>query len=364
MDIINEREIIDQRDVKVVDLQPSACTIDPEKKKINANENITIRLLDFVEPNGLDLRPEEKIMVKVEEGKILNGSKHGAYTVFPIGGGTVNVAYEAPDVCGLDKDFMTVFNVCEDQGKGILQPNEKIAEQTIQIKKVACDVSVNIKAAFQWKDDTKHHHIQGYASMTVQGAMTFDQRYQAPMVKRYTPGKMTAGWSYKETLRDLDPGDCPELIQEYRGSGTTAIPMPQFKESSYLELRKFGEIFQDMETPIPIPSEAKEQMTDQFIFVLPAARQKIKGRIRRSCREYENKEREIGVGSIVITGKIKPDGTLSGSHNWTGQGSAMDTLGFQVNEISRKVQFRPPLLKKIEDKLINVSVNWDIKVNK
>ncbi len=371
MRVIDEKDIICEREIEIVDLQPSSCTVKPEKKELNGNEDMTIQLLNFVEPNGLELRPEEKVMVKVEEGQILNGAKHGDYKVFALGNGTVNVQYHAPDLCGVEKDQFSVYNVCEDKEKGTLEPDEKIADMPLRIKKVACDVSLYIKASFQWKDDSPSHHVEGIATMTVRGGMTFDQRYQTPMVKRYVPEKMSVGWSFKETLKDSagDPS-CPDLIQELSGGGSAAIPDPALREIGFLELRKFGEVLKEQDLSGFMPPEAKEQLTDQFMLVLPAAKQRLRGSARKSsicgedncpCKKYHDIDKEVGVGSIAIRGKIKPDGSMGGRHYWVAQGSSMRTLGFQVNEIGKQIEFEPPVLIKPEGKLINISVSWDIK---
>jgi|GEM_PF-4418488 len=373
MRVIKERDVIAEREVEIVDLQPSSCTLKPDKKELNGNEDMTIRLSNFIEPNGLELRPEEKIMVKVEEGQILNGTAHGEYKVFTLGDGKVDVEYHAPDLCGVEKDQFSVYNVCENKEEGTLEPDEKIASLPIRIKKVACDVSVHIKASFQWKDNSSNNYVEGIATMNVRGGMKFDQRYQTPMVKRYIPGNLQVGWSFQETLKDLDGDpDCPELVQELSGGGSAAIPDPAFKDVGFLEIRKFGEILKEQEIAGFIPQEAKEQLADQFMLVLPAAKQHLRGRVWASsscgedscpCKQYNELDREIGVGSIAIRGKIESEGSITGMQYWVGQGSTMRTLGFQVNEIGKEVEFQPPVLKVPEGKLINISVSWDIKLN-
>ena len=209
--------------------------------------------------------------------------------------------------------------------------------------------------------------------MNVRGGMKFDQRFQTPMVKRYIPDNLQVGWSFKETLKDLD-GDpeCPELVQELSGIGSAAIPDPEFRDVGFLEIRKFGEILKEQQIAGFLPQEAKEQLADQFMLVLPAAKQRLRGSVRASslcgedncpCKQYNEIDREIGVGSIVIRGKIAADGSLTGSQYWVAQGSSMRTLGFQINEIGKEVEFQPPVLKVPEGKLINLSVSWDIKLN-
>lgn len=129
---VPHREIA-RREIKVDDFRPVACSIEPKKKKLNPGEDTTILLSDFVEFEGRDLRPEEKIMVKAQEGRITNGKPHGKYRIFAIGNGTVTVAYRAPDQNGVEQDTVTVHNVCENRETGKIEPKKEIARTNIKI---------------------------------------------------------------------------------------------------------------------------------------------------------------------------------------------------------------------------------------
>lgn len=124
---------IARKEIKVDDFRPVECSMEPQKKKLNPGEDTTIRLSNFVEFEGRDLRPEEKIMVKAQEGRITNGKPHGEYRIFAIGNGTVSVAYEAPDLRGVDKDTITVHNVCENEKTGQIEPKKEIAKTNVKI---------------------------------------------------------------------------------------------------------------------------------------------------------------------------------------------------------------------------------------
>lgn len=367
-----EHKQIASKEIKVDDFRPIKCSVEAKKKKLNPGEATTIRLSDFVELEGRDLRPEEKIMVKAKEGQITNGKPHGDYRIFTIGDGTVKVAYQAPEICGVDKDSVTVHNVCENEKTGVIEPKKEIAKKEMQVKKVSCDLSVNIRAAFQWQGKGAQRS-EGNAQFQIRGEMKFDKRYQLPMVKRYIPGKMRVSFRYKGKTVDMDVDPkCPQLISEYMGGGSGAMPDPRLKESTFLEIRRFGNLFpKDM--PINIPAEAKDHMKDQFELVLPGIEQIIRGKIRKGsscskdecpCREYSAKEKKIGVGSVVIRGKIDKNGRMRGNHAWTAQGSAMRSLGLQVNDVGKEPDYRPRPLKVVGDELTSVSVSWDLKANR
>jgi len=221
-------EVIARTEIKVDDLQPVSCKVIHEKEELEPGAEVCIRLTDFKEQEERTLGPDEKILVKAEDGKITNGKAHGEYRIFTIKSGTVEVAYQVPELCDQDKDAFTVYSVCEDEETGEIDKNKEIATKQLKFKKVPCDLSVDIKAVFQWKDTKGSSRSEGNATMRIRGAMKFDDSMDMPFAKRYTPGKMMVTWSMKEKTIDLSPNNgCPELIFEYSGGGSSSLPDPR-----------------------------------------------------------------------------------------------------------------------------------------
>ena len=178
--------------------------------------------------------------------------------------GIVQVEYEAPDICGQDSDQMIVKNVCENTEDGTLELDKEISKKKLKLEKVSCDLSVNIRAAFQWKDEQSNAVVEGNAQMSVKGSMKFDESIQLPFVKRYTPQNLVVSWSKKVKGIEKDPDDgCPEVLYEYMGGGSSSIPDPAYQQSSSFEIHRFGDMF-PKNMPIPIPAEAKSQMADSL----------------------------------------------------------------------------------------------------
>ncbi len=366
---------ISEKEITVEDRQPNSCEITYKKKKLEPGAVSRIQLKNFKEKEDKALRPEEKILVKVTEGKILNGKKHGDYRLFKIGNGTVDIDYEAPDTCGLEKDAMVVKNVCENTEEGTIEPDKEIAKKELKLREVSCDLSVNIKAVFQWINDQGQDRDEGNATMTIMGSMKFDESIQLPHVKRYTPQKMTVSWSKKEKSTQKEPSEgCPGLLFEYMGSGSTSIPDPKNIESSSFEIHRFSDLFpKDM--PIPIPAEAKSQMVDSFQLILTGVKQQVRGKYRNSslcgeddcpCKEYKTNEKGLGVGSIFIRGKMAKDGTMKGSQYWVADRGSIASLGFAINEVGKKPTFKPKAKTIIGDKTstLTISVHWEFKTSK
>lgn len=340
--------------------------VKPDRKEIHPDEHTDIVIIfSETEPDGIK-HPVEGKEIQVELTGLEDGTIKAKDGYTTNRDGKVVLDYKAGDL----DEKITVRAWFEPPD----YPDKAEGKASVTVKPDDHDVSLTLRASFQWKDDSNNHFVEGMATMTIQGSMKFDQRYQIPMVKRYVPENLIVGWSFKETLRDFtgDP-DCPELVQELSGSGSTAIPDPALKEVGFLEVRKFGEVLKEEGLKGFLPPEAKEQLADQFMLVLPAAKQQLRGKARKSstcgentcpCKEYRDIDKEVGVGSIAIRGKMEPDGSVRGGHYWVAQGSSMRTLGFQVNEIGKKVDFEPPVLKKLEGKLINISVSWDIQIKK
>lgn len=120
---------------------PIECKISPKEISVKKNETREIILTDFNGQNGPS-KPFNRVVVKVEEGEILNGeelSSDSKARVFKVGNGIISVNYKAPDTCKNDEDTINVYNSC-DIAKEALVPlseskiKDKIAEKIIEIE--------------------------------------------------------------------------------------------------------------------------------------------------------------------------------------------------------------------------------------
>lgn len=120
---------------------PVECKIEPEKEHLGAGEKMKIELKDFKDRKGRSSREFNRIVIKVKEGKILNGEKSNLnpdYRVFIVGNGTISALYEAPESCDKKKDMIYVYNACDVLDPSYLplsetETNTKIAEKEIKI---------------------------------------------------------------------------------------------------------------------------------------------------------------------------------------------------------------------------------------
>lgn len=93
---------------------PEDCEIRPEKEPVKVGEKVTIYLENIKDGQGRAPQPWQQLLVKAEEGTILNGTENGDYRRFAVNGGKIAVEYKAPTECPDDKkDTIIVKNSCE-----------------------------------------------------------------------------------------------------------------------------------------------------------------------------------------------------------------------------------------------------------
>ncbi len=91
---------------------PESARLEPERDPIEAGETMGVRLMNLRDGKGREPKPWQRVMVKAEKGKILNGKPRYEYRVFDVGSGEIEVEYEAPDDCRNDTETITVHNSC------------------------------------------------------------------------------------------------------------------------------------------------------------------------------------------------------------------------------------------------------------
>jgi len=131
---IPEREI-GRTHFNIYDRKPEKLTILPEPIKVKVGNSITIRLTDIVDDEGKPLEPNEQVMVSVDEGRITNGMPLGAYKVFDVVEGKVNVNYQAPNDLSVNIDDIKIYNLCV-KGDELVEvvPHRLIAQKPIIIE--------------------------------------------------------------------------------------------------------------------------------------------------------------------------------------------------------------------------------------
>lgn len=125
---------------------PESCRVEMPKDKIQAGQNITIHLTDIKDSKGRQTQWWQRVIVRVDKGKILNGESTslGAEDerVFKVGReGVVEVRYQAPSECKNATATITIHNTCEKKessGEAIVKydPVKEIAKKTFDI---VCD---------------------------------------------------------------------------------------------------------------------------------------------------------------------------------------------------------------------------------
>jgi hypothetical protein len=91
---------------------PNSATAEPDEEPIYSKDQVRIDVQDIKDLYGSAPQPWQRILAKVEEGKILNGEPRGDYRVFDVDGGSVQIEYEAPDVCEEQTETLTIKNTC------------------------------------------------------------------------------------------------------------------------------------------------------------------------------------------------------------------------------------------------------------
>jgi hypothetical protein len=95
---------------------PELCDVQPEKESIEAGQTMTIEISDIVDSRTADPQLWQRILVRADKGKVLNGYDKGDWHVFETGSGSVTVQYKAPQVCEDEQEEIQVWNSCNCTG--------------------------------------------------------------------------------------------------------------------------------------------------------------------------------------------------------------------------------------------------------
>lgn len=104
---------------------PWNSDVEPEKEEIGCGEQMSIKLENIRDDKGRAPQPWQRIVVKVEKGELLNGTKcslEEKLYAFEAEGGTLDLTYRAPDEAeDEEEETITVYNSC-DWGQEWMRP--------------------------------------------------------------------------------------------------------------------------------------------------------------------------------------------------------------------------------------------------
>ena len=141
--------------------KPVQCRVKPEKEKVAEGQEIDIVLSNFRDALQQPSREFNRIIVHVNEGKILNGKRCSAgsdYRVFRLNRQPITVRYRAPKNGEADRDIITVYNACEilPQEKSPLRathPHKEIAVRELHLSHNAWKGSLTLDVVRSFQCD-------------------------------------------------------------------------------------------------------------------------------------------------------------------------------------------------------------------
>jgi len=132
---------------------PIKCQILPEEISVKEKETKEISLAGFLGRAGPS-KSFNRIVVKVDEGEILNGeqlSSDPKARVFKVGKGMITVVYKAPEPCLEEEDTIYVYNSCDIAKEALIPLSETKIRDEIDTKtiEIECDWEWTGKITFR-----------------------------------------------------------------------------------------------------------------------------------------------------------------------------------------------------------------------
>jgi len=112
---------------------PESCEVEPEKDPVESDEEMAIEIKKILDHKQRSPQPWQRLFVKVEKGKILNGKTKGDYKIFEVGDGTVTLQYKAPDECKEDRETISISNSCNKEKHDLGTPEREIQKTNFEI---------------------------------------------------------------------------------------------------------------------------------------------------------------------------------------------------------------------------------------
>jgi len=114
---------------------PDAARVVPAAPRIEVGTEATFSITGIKDQEGRRSAPFQRLMVLVDEGRVVNGFDKDPYKVFEVGpSGTVQIRYRAPDECVDQTATLEVYNSCNiNDGLNSTLPENRLAGAEIHI---------------------------------------------------------------------------------------------------------------------------------------------------------------------------------------------------------------------------------------
>ena len=215
---------------------PETVKIELEKDPILAGEKMKITLRNIVDANSKPSQPWQRILVKAEKGKILNGEPLKDFKVFRVGNGIVEIEYQAPDICKNDVETLIVMNSCHIKPDLPAIPEREIAKKKFNIFCVEGKIIISCRPfydvylfALNWENDCGYTGEVVYehpSKINFRLKPSKDPCYYEVVQKEPTPLK------YKYVFTPADMESCAKMTQTYEGNFRLKNAVVNFRKNS------------------------------------------------------------------------------------------------------------------------------------
>jgi hypothetical protein len=284
---------------------PIRCKVIPDEISLKENETREIILSEFAGETGRSKR-FNRIVVKVDEGEILNGEQLASdpkARVFKVGDGRVSIEYRAPDSCGEGKDWLYVYNSCDIASTSALPLAETKARRKIKKKRINIDcvergwtgtINFEVIQQFECESATEeaystHELVQhdqerwqatlnvrmeeiGIADMPVVGG---DINVTGTLHRTITMNSETTGTGNFARCGDqrITPGDWHREVQKMTGDRTCSVKSGLtvlFRKSSTPSMDRIRELMDEMRKQMDDPDQFDKLSAESEALMNPA----------------------------------------------------------------------------------------------
>jgi|GEM_PF-1922517 len=215
---------------------PETVKIELEKDSILAGEKMKITLKNIVDANSKPSQPWQRILVKAEKGKILNGESLEDFKVFRVGNGIVEIEYQAPDICKNDVETLIIMNSCHIKPDLPAMPEREIARKKFNIFCVEGKIITSCRPlydvtlfALNWENDCGYTGEVVYENPSIINFRlkpSKDPCYYEVVQKESSPLK------YEYVFTPADRDICSKMTQTYEGNFRLKNAVVNFRKNS------------------------------------------------------------------------------------------------------------------------------------